>query len=480
MGGLAVGGPIRPDGIQDTLYGQVPGYHPAAVSELARRSVEVARRVLEGDWDSDEQILRKLRGGENMNSRERVLKAVNFKKTDRVPIDLGGIRASGINAVVYDKLKNRLGIDTPTRVHDTMQILAELEMEVVERLHVDVLPLEPMTARWARQDASEGVRKTLFCGLDVYFSPGTNIKEKEDGSWVLKGSEGREIARMPKNGYYFDFIRPTMAGKRIDPDAFRPSDTVPDKELKVFAEHARFLYENTDKALLGWGACISLIGLSALLGANITQGSLDEWMCMLMTEKETAHEMMGRYVDAVIARMRLYYEAVGDTCFAWGVGSDDAGTQRGEFLSRELFSEMIVPHYKRLCEWVHANTNWKTYLHSCGSIYRYIPEWIDAGIDILNPVQVSAANMEPERLMAEFGGKIVFWGGGCDTQEVLPLGTPEQVREHVRRNIEVFSSGQGGYVFTQVHNIQPDVPVENVAAMLEAAYEYGHLEGAVS
>ena len=408
-----------------------------------------------------------------MNSRERVLKAVNFQKPDRVPIDLGGIRASGINAVVYDKLKKRMGIHTPTRIHDTMQILAELEMEVIERLHIDVLPLEPTTAQWARGNGREGVRKTLFCGLDVYFQPGTDIEDQADGSWILKSQDGSQIARMPKDGYYFDFIRPTMANTQIDPDAFHPGDTVTDEELEAFAEHGRFFYENTDKALLGWGSCISLVGLSALMGDNITQGSLDEWLCMLMTEKEKAHEMMGRYVDAVINRTRLYHQAVGDYCFAWGVGSDDAGTQRSELLSPDLFAEMIKPHYKRLCDWVHTHTGWKTYLHSCGSIYHYIPEWIDAGVDILNPVQISATNMEPERLMDTFGGKVVFWGGGCDTQEVLPLATPEEVRASVRRNMEVFASGSGGYVFTQVHNIQQDVPVENIEAMLAAAYEYG-------
>jgi len=383
------------------------------------------------------------------------------------------MRASGINAVVYDELKNRMGINTPTRIHDPMQVLAELELDVLERLHVDVLPLEPATAEWSRRDASEGVARTLFCGLDVYFPPLTRIEEKGDGSWVLTDTEGKAFARMPKDGFYFDFIRSTMANTRIDPDAFQPRDTVTDEELDVFAEHARFLYENTDKALLGWGASISVIGLSHLLSDNITQGALDEWLCMFMTEKETAHDMMGRCVDAAIKRMELYHQAAGDRCFAWGVASDDAGTQKGEFMAPDLFVEMVKPHYKRVCDWVHTNTKWKTFLHSCGSIHQYIPEWIDAGIDILNPVQISAANMEPERLMKEFGGRIVFWGGGCDTQRVLPLGTPEEIREHVRRNMRLFSGDSGGFVFTQVHNIQQDVPVENVEAMLAAAYEFG-------
>ena len=134
---------------------------------------------------------------------------------------------------------------------------------------------------------------------------------------------------------------------------------------------------------------------------------------------------------------------------------------------------MIQPHYKRLCDWIHENTEWKTYLHSCGSIFNYIPGWIEAGIDILNPVQISAANMEPDRLMENFGGRIVFWGGGCDTQRVLPLGSPSDVKEHVRETMSFFAREDGGFVFTQVHNIQQNVPVENVEAMFAAAYEFG-------
>jgi uroporphyrinogen decarboxylase len=411
--------------------------------------------------------------GVAMNSRERILKAVNFEKPDRTPIDMGALRASGIHAEVYDKLKKRMGIFTPTKIHDSMQILAEIELEVLERLHADVVPLEAATALWARQDAIDGVEKRLFSGLNVYFPPQTNITGEPDGSWVLRNATGEPYARMPKNGFYFDFIRPTMSHIKIDPKKFRPRDTIPEEELYLLAEHGRFLYEETDKAILGWGASISLFGLSALLSDNITQGSLDEWLCMLMVEKETADEMMGRYVDSVISCMRQYNEVVGKYCFAWGVASDDAGTQRGELLSPDLFREMILPHYKRLCGWVHENTKWKTLLHSCGSIYHYIPGWIEAGIDILNPVQISAANMEPDRLMHDFGGKIVFWGGGCDTQKVLPLGAPEEIREHVRHNIRVFTSGtDGGYVFNQVHNIQQNVPVENVEAMFEAVINF--------
>jgi uroporphyrinogen decarboxylase len=198
----------------------------------------------------------------------------------------------------------------------------------------------------------------------------------------------------------------------------------------------------------------------------------DEWMMMLMTEKETCHEIMERSVEATISCLRLVNQAVGGYCFAWGIASDDSGTQRCEFIAPDLWAEMMKPHYRKLCDWVHANTSFKTFLHSCGSIPRLIPHWIEAGVDILNPVQTSAAGMDPRRLKSEFGRKLVFWGGGCDTQSVLPNGTPQEVREHVKENVEIFAPG-GGYVFTQVHNIQAKVPPKNVEAMLDAAYEFG-------
>ena len=201
---------------------------------------------------------------------------------------------------------------------------------------------------------------------------------------------------MPKNGYYFDdtsFNR----NERIDPAKFRPVSDIPDEHLKILARYGRSLYENTDYALLGWGFGVCFLGLSLITdrASNVTQGLPNEWMMMLMTEKETCHEMMDRSVEATIKCLGLVNQAVGDYCFAWGIAADDSGTQRGEFIRPELWAEMIKPHYTRLCAWIHANTAWKTFLHSCGSIYHLIPHFIEAGIDILNPVQTSAANMDP-------------------------------------------------------------------------------------
>jgi uroporphyrinogen decarboxylase len=187
--------------------------------------------------------------------------------------------------------------------------------------------------------------------------------------------------------------------------------------------------------------------------------------------------MMDRSVEATIQCLRLVHQAVGDYCFAWGIAADDSGTQRGEFVRPELWAEMIKPHYKKLCDWIHAHTSWKVFLHSCGSIHHLIPHFIEAGIDILNPVQTSAANMDPARLKREFGERIVFWGGGCDTQRVLGQASPDEIRQHVKERLKIFAPG-GGFVFNQVHNIQANVPPDNVLAMFEAAYEFGEYERA--
>jgi hypothetical protein len=413
-------------------------------------------------------------GQKSMSSRERVQKAVSFEQPDRVPIDLGGMKASGIAAGTCEKLKKRLGIRTPTRVTDPRFMIAEVDEELRRRFRVDVVPVDLSQIVHAVRPDSQWVPRTLFDGSPVLLPPGTAIREDEDGGWTLLAADGSPSSfRMPRGGYYFDDMAFNRGG-RIDPGAFRPQSNIPDESLRLMQDYAGGLYRSTDYALLGWGFGVCFLGLSLITdrSSNVTQGMPDEWMMMLMTEKESCHEMMDRSVEATISCLRLVNEAVGEYCFAWGIASDDSGTQRCEFINPDLWAEMIKPHYAKLCDWVHRNTRMKTFLHSCGSIPRLIPHLIEAGVDILNPVQTSAAGMDPERLKNEFGGKIVFWGGGCDTQSVLPASTPEAVREHVKERMAIFASG-GGYVFTQVHNIQAKVPPENVEAMLDAAFEFG-------
>jgi len=411
----------------------------------------------------------------SMTSRERVLRAVNYQETDRVPIDLGAMKATCITAKAYNQLKAALGLRTPTRIWDPKFMVAQVEEDILRRFHLDVVPLDTSSVLEDARPDSEWIPRTLYEGAEGLLPPGTNIGIDPEGRWAMLDADGHPTSfRMPRGGLYFDDIAFNKPGATIDPAAFRPLSGFSDALLRAMEARAKFLDENTDYAVLGWGGGVCFLGLSLITDrlSNVTMGLPSEWMIMLMTEKETCHEMMGRSVDAAIQCFEQLYQAVGDRCFAWGIASDDSGTQRGEFIRPELWAEMIKPHYARLCDWVHRHTSWKTFMHCCGSIYGLIPHMIEAGVDILNPIQTSAANMQPERLKREFGGKIVFWGGGCDTQSVLPTATPEEVREHVRERLAIFKPG-GGYVFNQVHNIQTNVPAENIIAMLDAAYENG-------
>jgi uroporphyrinogen-III decarboxylase len=353
-------------------------------------------------------------------------------------------------------------------------MIALVEQPVLQRFGVDVVPVDisMIPAQVTPQD--RWVPRRLFSGTEVLFPPGTQILEDAEGNWILLDDEGAPSSlRMPKNGYYFDDIS-FNSGEGIDPAKFRPVDDIPEAALRQIEDYSSQLYNGTDYALLGWGGGVCFLGLSMITDrrSNVTMGMPNEWMMMLLTEKETCHEMMNRSVEASIKYLKLLHQAVGDRCFAWGIASDDSGTQRGEFIKPSLWAEMIKPHYRELCDWIHKNTRWKTFLHSCGSVYHLIPHFIEAGVDILNPVQTSAANMDPTRLKKEFGRKIVFWGGGCDTQTVLGGATPQQIREHVRERLSILAPG-GGFVFNQVHNIQCNVPPENVIAMLDAVLEFG-------
>ena len=365
-----------------------------------------------------------------MTPRERVLKAVNHQVPDRVPIDLGGMMASGIAVSAYDKMKRKLGISTPTKVLDARFMIAVVEDEVLKRLHIDVVPLDLSGVLSMVEPDREWIARRLFDGTEVLFPPRTGIAEDSEGNWTLLNSDGSPSSyRMPKGGYYFDDIL-FNKGDCIDPKKFQPVSDIPDEHLNVLSRYGRSLYENTDYAILGWGFGVCFLGLSLITDrtSNVTQGRPDDWMVMLMTEKDTCHEIMDRSVEATIQCLKLVNQAVGEYCFAWGIAADDSGTQRGEFIRPDLWSEMLKPHYKKLCDWIHANTSWKVFLHSCGSVRNLVPHFIEAGIDILNPVQTSAANMDPAQLKSVFGDRLVFWGGGCDTQNVLGCASPDEIR----------------------------------------------------
>lgn len=379
------------------------------------------------------------------------------------------MRSTGISAFALDELqKYILGnceVKPATlediRIYDTGQMLGWVPDWLREFFDIDVISIEPFGAN----PDNEGWHKwELRAGQSFLIPTDFNPELDKDGSWVEKDEKGNILRKMPSGGYYFDDLVSPMKETDLMPvKDFNPPDSYTDEELKYLEKRVNWLWENTDYAILG-----SFFG-GNLFDLNI--GGMMNWMCLVASEPERAREYVEKACDAMIRRANFVKDAVGDKVIALVIGND-MGTQRGELYSPETFKKVNAPAYKRFCSWIHKNTDFKVFLHSCGSIYNYIETLIDCGIDILNPIQVSAANMDSERLKKEFGGRIVFWGGGCDTQHLLPFGTPEEVKNEVRKRIEDFAPG-GGFVFCQVHNIQAGVAPENIIAMYEAVREYG-------
>jgi len=395
-----------------------------------------------------------------MNSRERVMAALEHREPDRVPVDLGGMFSTGIMAMEYNRLKEHLGIrGGRTRIYDLGQQLAEPEVSILEIVGADVLPVliyEPK--RWKRSRLPDGSP----CEVPEWFNP----EVLPDGSMALRDAKGHIVSKMPKNGYYFDSIyHPLENAKEIeDLDGFDFYTPVGEEVLRDLHDRARNMYYNTEYALMLNGAGSIYEAAQGLLG-------WDKFMVRLVRDPEFVMALLDKILDANIKMLEKILPAVRGYVQVVQVG-DDLGAQGGPQISPRAYREIVKPRHKKLYRYIKEHINAHLFLHTCGSVYDFIPDFIDMGVDVLNPVQVSAKNMETRRLKEEFGDRIVFWGGGCDTQRVLPFGTPRDVDEEVRARISDLAPG-GGFVFTQVHNIQVGVPPENIVAMYEAVRKYG-------
>ncbi len=404
-----------------------------------------------------------------MTSRERILTALQHKEPDKIPVDLGAMMSTGIMGIAYNKLKRYLGIEGGrTRIYDLGQQLAEPEIEVLEIIGADVLPI--VTKRSLKTSESEKWKKSELpdgspCEVPEWFNP----ELLPDGSRVLRDETGRITSRMPKNGYYFDGVDHPLGNvstlkeleKNLENLLYGPAD---EETLKDLHERVKHLYETTDYALMLNGAGGIYEWAQGLRG-------WDKFMMDLAGNEEFAAGLLDKLVDAHIKRLEKILPAVEGYVQIVQTG-DDLGMQDSPQLSPKSYREVVKPRHKRLYQYIKEHSNAYLFLHTCGSVYEFIPDFIEMGIDALNPVQVSAKDMDTKRLKREFGNDITFWGGGCDTQRVLPFGTPEEVEEEVKRRIGDLAPG-GGFVFTQVHNIQSDVPPENIMAMYEAVKKYG-------
>ena len=421
--------------------------------------------------------------GASMNSRQRVKLTLNHQAPDRIPLDLGGSAVTGMHVSSVYLLRQALHLDppgTPVKVVEPYQMLGEIQPDLMEALGVDVVQLGSPRNFFGFQNEN-WKPWTLFDGTPVLV-PGAFNTQPEPGGDLLMYPEGDRSAppsgRMPAGGFYFDTIvrQPAIDDTFLNPeDNLEEFSPISDQDLVYFKEKARQLFEETDKAILAsfGGTAFGDIALVPVPWLKYPKGIRDiaEWYMSTVSRKEYVYQVFERQCEIGLANLERIYSVVGDRVTAVFLTGTDFGTQTGPFISPKTYRDLYQPFHKTVNDWVHQHTSWKTFIHSCGSVRRLIPLFIEAGFDILNPVQISAGGMEPQELKEQFGDQIVFWGGGVDTQKTLPFGSPQQVYTQVQENMRIFGRG-GGFVFNTIHNVQARVPVENLLALFQAIRDF--------
>jgi len=406
-----------------------------------------------------------------MNSRERVRKAIRFEEPDRVPIDVGGSLVTGICIDAYVELVKYLGLDLGLPiVYEQFGMMARLAEPVRQRLHSDVIELENPSVAWDLENKDFKPWKT-GPGNMVLMPGGFNPVTDEKGYLNILNRQGKPLAFMPPGGLYFERACTTAMS---DSDAkMSPEDwaaSIPlysDEHLRQLEESAKKLYETTEYSIQG-GFLKGGLGTNGIFAGH----TITDWLCRLVTEPDYAFSILQATAQRAVENLKIYLQAVGkyiDTIFMSGT---DFGTQKGELFNPRIFKELYVPNMRLMNDYVHQHSDAKTMYHSCGSNSRIMDYFVEAGVDILNPIQTTAVNMDPADLKKRFAGRLVFWGGGVDTQTVLPYGTPDEVREQVQERIRIFSPG-GGFVFAAIHDIQYGVPPQNILMMADTAFECG-------
>jgi uroporphyrinogen-III decarboxylase len=414
-----------------------------------------------------------------MTSRERVRAAINHRQPDRVPVDFGSTFITGIHCSVVAGLRDHYGLEKrPVKVCEPYQMLGLVEDDLLDALGADVVSIFP---RYTIFGFPNEDWKPWRCpwGQEVLVSGHFKTFEDANGTYIYpKGdTTAPPSGHMPKTGYFFDTI---IRQEPLDEDKLDPADNIEEFKLMSAEDLAYWRAEadrlrGTGRAVITHlnGTCLGDIALVPAPFLTHPKGIRDvaEWYMATATHPDYVNEVFARQSDIALKNLELLFEAVGDVLDVVVVCGTDFGTQESSFCSTATYDRLWLPHYRKMNDWIHGHTDWKTFKHSCGAVEEFIPHFVESGFDILNPVQCSARGMSEEILKERHGDRITFWGGGVNTQKTLPFGTPEDVRAEVLRRCEVFSPG-GGFVFNTIHNIQALTPVENVAAMVEALKEF--------
>lgn len=382
---------------------------------------------------------------ETMTSCERVLKTLNHETPDRVPIDLGG-NQTGIHKNAYRNLIAHLGIQDEVRILDAVQQLAVPCEQVLERLRVDT--------------------RYIRAGAPASWKGGIVQAQRDGRGWHdLTDEFGIRWSMPDDTPHYMDITLHPLANATLADVKNHPWPRGDDPtRFAGLRERALQLRKETPYAVVS--------GISGVVYEICWYlRGLEQWFCDLMTQPEFCEAMLEQTLKFWLDWFRLFLDEVGDVVDVIMIGDDIAG-QDGPLFNPQLYRRLVKPRHKRLVQYIRSRTNARIWYHTCGSCMEFIPDLLDNGIHILNPVQISARNMDPAELKRRFGRELAFWGGGCDAQHVLSRGTPAEVAANVRENVRALMPG-GGYVFNNVHNIQGEVPPENIVTMFDTAYECG-------
>jgi hypothetical protein len=415
-----------------------------------------------------------------VSSREVILTALQHREPGRVPLDFGSTAVTGLHVSCVAALREHYGLERrPVVVHEPFQMLGWVDEDLKQAMGIDVEGVFPRKTLFGF--ANENWRSWDFRGLEVLVPEGFRTTTDENGDILIYPEGDTSVpasGRMPAGSVFFDAI---VRQKPIYEPLLDPNDNL-EEFTPVSAEDLQHFIHSASSARATGRAVVANFGGTAfgdiaLVPAPFLKDpkgirDIAEWYMSTRSRRDYIHAVFSRQAEIAVENLGKIATAVADLIDVVFTCGTDFGTQTSAFCSVSAFRELYFPYYRQLNDWIHRNTPWKTFKHSCGSVERFIDSFIEAGFDILNPVQCSAKNMAPEHLKSEYGDRITFWGGGVDTQDTLPFRTAAEVREQVLRRCEVFSVN-GGFVFNSIHNVQAGTPVANIVAMVDAVHEFG-------
>ncbi|MHC6202671.1 uroporphyrinogen decarboxylase family protein [Breznakiellaceae bacterium SP9] len=414
-----------------------------------------------------------------MTSKERVKAAFAHKEADTVPVDFGNFCCSNINAIVMKRLREHYGLPAaPIKIKDMSTMVGVMEPDLMDVMGCDVQELDPYSDTFG--NVNENWKEWTYRGETVLIPGGCALKDDGKGGTYIYPFGDTSVepsGLLPSGGFYFDNLQ---RSPEFDEDNANPFDQVEDfpvvsdamldfhkKRMAVYTKGTRAI--QVSPGYFGFGDANNIPGPNVKHPKGIRD--ITEWYTAPLLYPDYVNAVFEIETERAIESFKKYFAAFGNALDVVYICGTDFGSQRGPLINPETFRTMYVPHYKKLTDWIHSNTEWKVIKHCCGGIFPIIPYLIEAGIDALNPVQCSAEGMEPQGLKNAYGKDLVFWGGGVNTQQTLPFGTPAEVRAEVLERLRIFSKG-GGYVFNSIHNIQANTPVPNIVAMVDAVKEF--------